>query len=254
MPLALCQSFRLYSGIPPLNSEWRLCGNFVRLSENLWYPSNMIITGKAHEELMCLWNAVSVAESALKFSVRCSGCKSQLQETELCWLKNFMLLRNAQTYFIHLSGLAETTYSWSRRDQSFSGLAQHYLLSWSWLNRGNRIFHEGFCKQVHFLCQNCISSVGLLRLDDYLPWSQHSIFYVWVHIAETVILINVDILVLLGKYVVVFWFLGILFRSEIFHQGGFIPSVSQVSVIIKKSWFFFRFLPLLRHLLKKSPC
>lgn len=52
--------------------------------------------------------------------------------------------------------------------------------------QGDKRFHEGFSKQAHLLCQNHVSSVRLLRLDDYIPWSQYCILHLWVNQSTTV--------------------------------------------------------------------
>lgn len=146
-----------------MGSMWGFLGG-------LWYLSKVILNGKVNEELVWLWDAVSVIGS-----VTCSGFKSQLQET--WWLKrNFMPWRNALTHFIHLSGMV-VTHSWSNRDQTFPGVAQHHLLFTELAKTGGKRFHEGYSKQAHLLCQNDVSSVRLLRLEDYIPWSQRCILH-----------------------------------------------------------------------------
>lgn len=72
--------------------------------------------------------------------------------------------------------------------------------------QGDKRFHEGFSKQAQLLCQNCISSAWLLKLEDCVPWSQY------LHpssLSESKCDhfhdVNVDILVLLSKDTVFFY-------------------------------------------------
>lgn len=205
----------LFSSIPPLLiSKWRLsvetCGIWWGFLRSLQYLSKMILSGKVHQVLVWLWDAVSVPEFCFKVaSVTCCGCRNQLQEPgDLLTERKFVSWRATLTHFIHLSGLVVILLSEAGRIKD----AQVWLsvtCCTELAKQGDLRICEGFSKQAHLLCQNYISSVGLLRityLEDYVPWSQVFILHLGVNQSMTLfVMLLFDMLVLLGKDVVFFF-------------------------------------------------
>lgn len=124
----------LFSSIPPLLiSKWRLsvetCGIWWGFLRSLQYLSKMILSGKVHQVLVWLWDAVSVPEFCFKVaSVTCCGCRNQLQEPgDLLTERKFMMKSYSDPLYpsVWASGYSSL---WSRKDQRCPGVAQRYLL------------------------------------------------------------------------------------------------------------------------------